>query len=73
VSRPRGPRRPPSGVSDELLADSPPDRPLHRDIKPDNVLISGRHVVVTDFGVAKAVSEASGASAGSLTSIQWGL
>src|SRR6185295_17732666 len=28
--------------------------------KPDNVLIRGNHVVVTDFGVAKAVSEATG-------------
>jgi TolB-like protein/Tfp pilus assembly protein PilF len=35
---------------------------VHRDIKPDNVLISGRHAVVTDFGVAKAVSAASGSS-----------
>src|SRR5262245_345715 len=33
---------------------------VHRDIKPDNVLISGQHAVVTDFGVAKAVSAASG-------------
>ncbi len=40
---------------------------VHRDIKPDNVLISGRHAVVTDFGVAKALSEATGES--SLTSV----
>jgi len=29
---------------------------VHRDIKPDNVMLSGRHALVTDFGVAKAVS-----------------
>jgi serine/threonine-protein kinase len=33
---------------------------LHRDIKPDNVMLSGRHAVVMDFGVAKAVSDAGG-------------
>lgn len=38
----------------------------HRDIKPDNVLLTSNHAVVTDFGVAKALSEATGRS--SLTS-----
>ena len=32
---------------------------VHRDIKPENVLLSGRHAMVMDFGVAKAVTEAS--------------
>ena len=33
---------------------------VHRDIKPDNVMLSGRHALVMDFGVAKALSEATG-------------
>jgi serine/threonine protein kinase len=37
---------------------------VHRDIKPDNVLLSGRHALVMDFGVAKAVSEAGTREAG---------
>ena len=31
---------------------------VHRDIKPDNVMLAGRHALVTDFGVARAVTEA---------------
>src|SRR3954469_25421030 len=40
---------------------------VHRDIKPDNVLLSGQHAVVADFGVAKAVSQAKSESG--LTSV----
>src|SRR5687768_12554917 len=40
---------------------------VHRDIKPDNVLIHGNHALVTDFGVSKALSTATGPT--SLTSL----
>ncbi|MEJ2218340.1 MAG: bifunctional serine/threonine-protein kinase/formylglycine-generating enzyme family protein [Gemmatimonadota bacterium] len=39
---------------------------VHRDVKPDNVMISGNHAVVADFGVAKAVSS-SGSETQSIT------
>jgi dienelactone hydrolase/tRNA A-37 threonylcarbamoyl transferase component Bud32 len=32
---------------------------VHRDVKPDNIMLSSRHALVVDFGVAKAMSAAS--------------
>jgi eukaryotic-like serine/threonine-protein kinase len=54
----------------DALAKAHSEGVVHRDIKPDNVMLSDRHALVTDFGVAKAVSEATGRRPGWCRSLQ---
>lgn len=45
---------------------------VHRDVKPENIMLSGRHAMVMDFGVAKAASAAAAIetlSGGTLTTL----
>ncbi len=35
---------------------------IHRDIKPDNVMLVGRHAIVADFGISRAVEAGQGES-----------
>ena len=36
---------------------------VHRDVKPDNVLLAGRHALVSDFGIARSPAESSSGGA----------
>ena len=45
---------------------------VHRDIKPDNILTSGLHALVTDFGVAKALSASIPLAGGTTTGMAIG-
>jgi len=43
---------------------------IHRDVKPENILLSGGHALVADFGIAKAVEAAGDVR---LTETGWGM
>lgn len=42
---------------------------IHRDIKPENILLSDRHALLADFGVAKALSDLSSSGSTATTNL----
>ena len=46
---------------------------VHRDVKPGNVLLEGRHAVVTDFGIARAMQQVVGSTTTGLTQVGFSL
>jgi serine/threonine protein kinase len=45
---------------------------VHRDIKPDNIMLTGRHAVVADFGIAKATHDVAAARGVTATGLALG-